>query len=149
MKRILISGVYHIVLGNKNICLLAKMMHLSKHLYDLSLYYPKSFLYQKSVLLSTSPTFPLYPPNICLRSFKEENLATVTVIKIIFLLLQNSSMYMHSSGTNHLVLTDYSPQVTSYGQIQNKGIQSVREFILVIILVIFLHAQKFRDINIF
>jgi len=58
--------------------------------------------------------------------FQRRNLATVTVIKLIFLLLQNRSMYTHSSGTNHLVLTDYSPQVSSNGQIQNNPVSHIK-----------------------
>lgn len=77
MKRILISDVYHIVLSNKNICILAKMMHLSKHFYDLSLYYPKSFLYQKSVFLPVSPTFSLLSTKYILKVLQRRNLAAV------------------------------------------------------------------------
>lgn len=60
-------------------------------------------------------------------------------------------MYMLSSGTSHPILTDDSSQVGSNGQIQNKNIQAItlREFILVIVLVIYLYAQNLRDINTF
>lgn len=56
MKRILISDVYHIVLGNKNTCLLAKMMHLSKHLYDLSLLSNILFVSKKYISVSLPPS---------------------------------------------------------------------------------------------
>lgn len=116
----------------------------------ISLYYQKSFLYQNSVFLCLSHLLPL-STKYMLKVLQRRNIATVTVIKLFFLLFQNSSMYMHSSGTNHLVLTDYNPQLSSNGQIQNKSIQSAasRGFILVITLVIYLHAQNLRDINTF
>lgn len=58
---------------------------------------------------------------------------------------------MISSGTNHLVLTDDSTQVSSNRQIQNKNIQAttLREFILVTVQVIYLYAQNLKDINTF
>lgn len=115
MKRILISDVYHVVLGNKNICLLAKPMHIYIYItVFISLYYQKSFLYQNSVVLCLSHLLPLSTKYI-LTVLQRRNLATVTVIKLFFLLFQNSSMYMHSSGTNHLVLADYNPQLSSSG----------------------------------
>lgn len=101
------------------------------------------FCIKKSLFLSS-----LYPPNAQDPSKKEPrhrtNLATVRVIKSFFLLLQNSSMYMHSCGTNRLFLSDCSPQDSSNGQIHNKSIQSgtLREIVLVIILVISLHVQN-------
>lgn len=149
MKRILISDVYHIVLDNKN------MFHQQKWCIYLNIYMTyhciiqNPFCIKKSLFLSLSYLLPISTKSM-LKIIQRRNLdtgtnpATVRVIKLFFLLLQNSSMYMHSTGTKCLFLTDYSPQDSSNGQTHNKSIQSgtLREIVLVIILVISLHVQN-------
>lgn len=129
----LISDVYCIVLGNKNMYHFCQCINLNNYM----TYYcviQKLYYTKKWVFLGLSHLC-LDPLNTCLRFCTEETYSQKYLPKIFFLLIQNNSMSMHNSGTKHLILTDDTARVHSNEQIQNNSNQSatLEQFILIII----------------